>query len=101
MTEDGGAPSHGQAPAAAVAPGGEQHDNEKHLPPPKPMDSRKSTWAVSAFDIHASGMATPLGTHSRRSSGIDLDQYFVSLILLDTTYDVIRLTERDRLDQKI
>ena len=72
MAEDGHAATQG----AAAAPGADaNHETDKILPPPK-MESRKSTWAVSAFDIQASGMATPLGTHSRRSS-VDLEDYFV------------------------
>lgn len=75
MGEDGAAHNTVQAPTAEPV-----HETEKSIPPPKPIESRKSTWAVSAFDVQASGMATPLGTHSRRSSGIELEDYFVSTL---------------------
>lgn len=79
MSEDGPGGHGGSngAPTAHPADGG-AHEGER-IPPPKAMDSRKSTWAVSPFDVHVSGMATPLGAHSRRTSGIDLDEYFVWL----------------------
>jgi hypothetical protein len=75
MTEEGGGAPGGQGNSQTA--GEHVNGGEKNAPAPKPVESRKSTWAVSSFDIHASGMATPLGTHSRRSSGIDLDEYFV------------------------
>lgn len=79
MAEEGPGGHGGSGGAAHQTAADGIHDGEKIAPPPK-MESRKSTWAVSAFDVHVSGMATPLGTHSRRSSGIDLDEYFVSQI---------------------
>jgi hypothetical protein len=88
MGEDG--PGNANA-AAAQLPGGDANanaENDKNIPPPKPIESRKSTWAVSAFDIQASGMATPLGTQSKRSS-IDLEDYFVCSTLERILDDII------------
>ena len=75
MADDG--PGHGTTHAAVqpiVSDAGYQ--DVKTIPRPKPMEPKRSTWTVSAFDIQASGMATPLDIYSRRSS-IELEDYFV------------------------
>lgn len=100
MSEDGpGGHGGGSNGVAAHAPDGAAHEGEK-IPPPKAMDSRKSTWAVSPFDVHVEGMATPLGAHSRRTSGIDLDEYFVGLSATGkkTPANIIQVGPKD-LDQ--
>ena len=91
MAEDG--PGHGSTGGGAAAHAADgTHDAEKIVP--KAMDSRKSTWAVSPFDVHVSGMATPLGSHSRRSSGIDLDEYFVRCSSISSHYEAHKLISR-------